>query len=230
MSDVKRTDSRTDRPEESRTDRPTDKRPNKRGQKARETRRRILAAALELFVRDGYGATNLQDIASGAGVAVQTIYFTFGNKRTLLRELVDVTIAGDDEPVATMDRPWYTDALAAETAEDMLRAYVPGTASVLARVAPISRVVDAAAASDPEVAALWPQDADPRYVVQRAAADALTGKPGARPEVSAEEAADLLYGLLSPELYLLFVRERGWSRDRWERWADATLRAQLCAS
>jgi len=109
---------------------------SKRAQKAQETRRRILRAALELFVRDGYGATNLQDIAAEAGVAVQTIYFVFGNKRTLLKELVDVTIAGDDEPVATMDRPWYTEALAAGTAQDMLRAYVVGTTRSRIEVVP----------------------------------------------------------------------------------------------
>ncbi|MEV0198352.1 helix-turn-helix domain-containing protein [Nonomuraea sp. NPDC050691] len=206
------------------------KRPNKRAQKAKETRRRILAAALELFEQDGYGATNLQDVADKAGVAVQTIYFVFGNKRALLKELVDVTIAGDDEPVATMDRPWYVAALAAGTAQDMLRAYVAGTTSVLERVAPIGKVLEAAVASDPEVAALWPHDVDPRYVVQQGAAEALVGKPGARAEVSAEEAADLLYGLLSPELYLLFVKERGWPRGRWERWVGETLRAQLCAT
>ncbi|MGN9846318.1 TetR/AcrR family transcriptional regulator [Nonomuraea sp. H19] len=204
------------------------KRTSKRAQKAQETRRRILQAALELFLQAGYGATNLQDVADKAGVAVQTIYFVFGNKRALLKELVDVTIAGDDEPVATMDRPWYTAALAAGTAQDMLHAYVAGTTSVLERVAPIGRVLQAAAASDPEVAALWPYDVDPRYVVQQNAAKALAGKPGARADMSVEEMADLLYGLLSPELYLLFVRERGWSRERWERWAGETLRAQLC--
>ncbi|GAA4231344.1 AcrR family transcriptional regulator [Streptosporangium album] len=205
------------------------KRTSKRAQKAQETRRRILEAALELFVQDGYGATNLQDVADRAGVAVQTIYFVFGNKRTLLKELVDVTIAGDDEPVATMDRPWYVDALAADTAQDMLRAYVAGTTSVLGRVASIGRVLEGASASDPEVAALWPHDVDPRYLVQQGAAKALVGKPGARAEVSVEEAADLLYGLLSPELYLLFVRERGWSSERWEQWVGQTLRAQLCS-
>ncbi|MFI7632944.1 TetR/AcrR family transcriptional regulator [Nonomuraea sp. NPDC049400] len=206
------------------------KRTNKRAQKAKETRRRILAAASELFVQDGYGATNLQDVAEKAGVAVQTIYFVFGNKRALLKELVDVTIAGDDEPVATMDRPWYTAALAADTAQDMLRTYVAGTTSVLERVAPIGKVLEAAVASDPEVAALWPHDVDPRYVVQQGAAKALVGKPGARAEVSVEEAADLLYGLLSPELYLLFVQERGWPRERWEQWVTRTLSTHLCSS
>ncbi|MBG0831825.1 TetR/AcrR family transcriptional regulator [Planomonospora sp. ID67723] len=204
------------------------KQPSKRTQKAKETRRRILQAALELFVRDGYGATNLQDVADKAGVAVQTIYFVFGNKRALLKELVDVTIAGDDEPVSTMDRPWYRAALAADTAQDMLRAYVTGTSAILQRVAPIGQVLEAAAASDPEVAALWPHDVDPRYVVQQEAAKALVGKPGARADMPVEEVADLLYGLLSPELYLLFVRERGWSRERWDGWVGETLRGQLC--
>ena len=205
------------------------KRPNRRAEKAQETRRRIIEAARELFVADGYGATNLQDVADRAGVAVQTIYFTFGNKRALLKELVDVTIAGDSEPVATMDRPWFTDAVAAGTAGEMLAAYVPGSSAVLARVSPIMRVLEAAVANDPEVAALWPQDEDLRYVVQRAAADALVTKPGARDGLKADEAADLFYGILSPELYLLITRDRGWPHDRWVRWAGTTLRNQLCA-
>jgi AcrR family transcriptional regulator len=203
---------------------------SKQAQKAHQTRQRILEAARDLFVQDGYGATHLKDVASRAGVAVQTIYFVFGNKRALLKELVDVTIAGDDEPVATMDRPWYADALAAGTAQDMLRAYVAGTTSVLERFAAISRMVEAAWASDPEIAALWPHDVDPRYVVHQGAAKALATKPGARADLAAEEAADVLYGLLSPELYLLFVQERGWPRERWEQWVTQTLHAQLCST
>ncbi|MFC4008089.1 TetR/AcrR family transcriptional regulator [Nonomuraea purpurea] len=203
------------------------KRVSKRTQKAQETRARILRAAGELFVRDGYGATNLQDVAAQAGVAVQTIYFVFGNKRTLLKELVDVTIAGDDEPVATMDRPWFVAAMATESARDHLRAHVSGTTAVLGRVARIVKVLDTAVATDPEVAALWPSGVDPRYTVQRSAAESLMGKPGARPGVSVEFAADVLFGLLSPETYLLFVEERGWSPHQWEEWVHRTLTADL---
>lgn len=202
---------------------------SKRAQKARQTRQRILQAALDLFRRQGYGATNLQDIADQAKVAVQTIYFVFGNKRTLLKELVDVTVAGDDEPVATMNRSWYADAVAAETAQSMLDAYVAGTTSILERVAPISRMLQTAAGNDPEVAAMWSHEVDPRYVVHQNAAESLAGKVGARADIPVGEIADILYGLLSPELYLLFVHERGWARDRWERWAAETLCAQLCA-
>ncbi|MFE3513762.1 hypothetical protein [Streptomyces sp. NPDC059166] len=64
--------------------------------------------------------------------------------------------------------------------------------------------------------------------MQRAAAEALSAKPDARPDIDTDRAADLLYGLLSPELYLVFVRDRGWSPDAWEEWVGDALTAQLC--
>jgi AcrR family transcriptional regulator len=202
---------------------------NKRTRKPKETRRRMLEAARELFIQRGYGATALQEIADRAGVAVQTIYFTFGNKRALLKELADVSIAGDDEPIATMDRPWFQEALAAETADAQLRLHVHGTRKILERVAPIIEMLRAAALADPGIAELFDQDTDPRFTVHEAAARSLATKPGIRHGVTAEHAADLLFGLLSPELYLLFVRDRGWSPDRWESWACDTLSSQLCS-
>ena len=201
----------------------------KKGERSRQTRQRILRAAYELFVGQGYGATTLQGIAERAGVAVQTIYFAFGNKPSLLKELVDVTIAGDDEPIPTMRRAWFRDALAADTAEAHLRAHVHGACGVLSRVAPIMDVLRAAGAQEPSLADLWQQDTDPRLEVQTAAARSLMTKTGARADLTAEQAADLLYGLLSPELYLLFTRDRGWPSGAWEAWAYETLRQQLCA-
>jgi AcrR family transcriptional regulator len=201
---------------------------NKQADKARQTRRRITRAAQDLFVEHGYGATTLQDVADRAGVAVQTIYFTFGNKRSLLKEVVDTSIAGDDQPIATMDRPWFRDALAADTASAALLRHVQGTGQVIARVAPIIEVLRTATAIDPEITGLWPQDVDMRFTVQASAAKALMAKPGARAGVSAEHAADLLYGMLSPELYLLYVRDRGWTPGQWQQWVYDTLRSQLC--
>jgi AcrR family transcriptional regulator len=205
------------------------KRPDKRAERSRRTREKVVEAARELFLAQGYGATGLQEVADRAGVAVQTVYFVFRNKRTLFKDVVDTSIAGDTEPVATMDREWFRAACAAPTAAGQLRAHVRGTRDVLGRVAPIVPLIEAAAATDPEIAAQWPQDPDPRYTVQYAAAEALVGKPDACPGLGVEAGADLLFGLLSPELYLIFVRDRGWSPDTWEEWARTTLTAQLCA-
>jgi AcrR family transcriptional regulator len=200
-----------------------------RADKARQTRRRMLAAARELFIEHGYGATTMQDIADRAGVAVQTLYFTFGNKRTVLKELADITIAGDDAPVATMDRPWFRAALAADTADAQLRALVDGAGDILGRIAPIAEVLRTAVTIDPEIAGLWREDddTDPRHVVYATAARAMVTKPDARPEVTAEHLADVLFAILSPELYLVLVRDRGWTPGRWARWAYDTLRPQV---
>lgn len=188
----------------------------------------MLEAARELFVLNGYGATTLKEIADRAGVAVQTIYFAFGNKRVLLKELVDVAIAGDLEPVATMDRTWFHEVLAATTAESHLRRHVRGTRGILDRVAPIVEMLRAAAAADPAIGGLWDDDVDPRFAVHLEAARSLVTKPGVRAGVTAEHAADLLFGLLGPELYQVFVRDRGWSPEQWESWAADTLVTQLC--
>jgi AcrR family transcriptional regulator len=201
----------------------------KNGEKSRQTRQRIVRAAYDLFVAQGYGATTLQSIAERAGVAVQTIYFAFGNKPSLLKEVVDVTIAGDDEPIPTMQRPWFRDALATDTADAQLRAHVRGTCQVLGRVAPIIDVLRAAGEQDASLAGMWHQDADPRLDVQTAAARGLLAKPGARAGLSVEHAADVLFGVLSPELHLLFVRDRGWAPERWEQWAYDTLKTHLLA-
>ena len=200
----------------------------KRVRDAPQTRKRMLEAARELFVRNGYGATTLKEVADRAGVAVQTIYFTFGNKRVLLKELVDVAIAGDLEPVATMDRPWFQEAVAAPAAEAHLRLHVGGTRRILERVAPIVEMLRAAAAADPAIAGQWDDPVDPRFAVHLEAARSLVAKPGLRAGVTAEHTADLLFVLLSPELYQLFVRDRGWSPERWEKWAGDTLVSQLC--
>ena len=200
---------------------------SRRGGKARETRRRITDAAGALFVEQGYGATTLQQIADRAGVAVQTVYFVFGNKPALLKELVDVVIAGDDEPVATMERPWFTAVADATTASSALAMLVAGTRATLERVATITEMLRAAAGTDPEIRDLWPAESDPRYTVISTAVESLMGKPGARAGIPVAEATDVVYALLSPELFLVLTRDREWSPTSWERWVYDTLAAQL---
>jgi AcrR family transcriptional regulator len=53
-----------------------------------ERRRIILAAALEIFSRQGFAAARLDDVAAQAGVAKGTLYLYFPNKQTLFEELI----------------------------------------------------------------------------------------------------------------------------------------------
>ena len=188
----------------------------------------MLAAAGELFVERGYGATTQQEIADRAGVALQTIYYTFGNKKRLLKELVDTSVAGDDEPVPIMDRPWFREVLAADTAEAMLGAHVAEMRQTLQRVAPIMEMLRIAASTDLDIGEMWPHEGNPRHQVQSVVAQAFVSTPGARADLTVEHVADVLFGLLSPQMYLLFTRDRSWSPEGWEHWVRDTLLAQLC--
>ena len=146
----------------------------KREAQARETRRSILDAAHELFVATGYAATTIQAIAERAGVAVQTVYAVFGNKRELLRQLIETTITGDDDPLPITERA-EAQAIAAEP-DARRRAELDAalSRSITERVAPIVRVAGEAAASDPELAAMMEG-------VKAARREEMTRRPGSSP-------------------------------------------------
>src|SRR5690242_15028262 len=112
-----------------------------RVEQARATRRRIVAAAAEQFVARGYGATLLDQVAEQAGVAVQTVYFHFGNKKTLLKEVMDVAAVGDDEPVPLLERPWLEQLQQETDPRRVLELWVANGRQIVERVAPLMRVL-----------------------------------------------------------------------------------------
>jgi TetR/AcrR family transcriptional regulator, mexJK operon transcriptional repressor len=59
----------------------------------------ILAAALEVFGRDGYGEATVDEIARRAGVAKPTLYNRFGDKRTLFVEAVNRGVVRSGERI-----------------------------------------------------------------------------------------------------------------------------------
>jgi hypothetical protein len=47
--------------------------------------------------------------------------------------------------------------------------------------------------------------------------------------MTGDEAHDVIYGLMSPELRNVLIDERGWNLDRYEAWLAATLCDALLA-
>ncbi len=182
--------------------------------KTRATRRRIVDAAAELFIAAGYGATTLQQIAERAGVAVQTVYFHFGNKASVLKEAVDVAAVGDDEPVALLDRAWLDAVHLERDPRRTLELWVANGREILGRVGPILKVVREAAATDPEMAAQWHTNETERAAAFRVLVDQLAERAPLR--VPVDEAVDIVCALQGPELYDILTG-RGWTGQRWER-------------
>ncbi len=54
----------------------------------------ILAAGLDLFIRKGYSATKIKDIAEQAGMSVGLLFHYFESKEKLYEELIQLGISG----------------------------------------------------------------------------------------------------------------------------------------
>lgn len=203
------------------------RRPSARAEKARATRRRMREAALRLFREHGYGATPMQAIADEAGVAVQTLYFTFGTKRALLSEILDIAIAGDEEPVATLDRPHIQALMDDPDPVAQLRGQARITRLVYGRLAPALEVVRGAATADPDLADLWETSIKQRATVMERFIAALVTKTQLREGIDQAAAVDIALALQGPELYEFLVGRRGWSPDQYEQWLANALISQL---
>ena len=199
----------------------------RRAEQARATRRRIIGQAARLFAEQGYAATTLEQIAAAADVAVQTVYFHFRNKATVLKEVVDVLAAGDDEPVPVLDRPWARRMREEPDGRRALRIWLRTSRAIFGRVAPVMKIVRDAAGSDPQMAAQWQTSLAQRYAAQHAVIQQLADKDALRPDLTVDRAADIVFCLVSFEVYLLLTSERGWTPAQWERWITATLTAAI---
>src|SRR5690348_867944 len=97
---------------------------------AARTRQTVLDAARELFAAQGYTATTVEEIAGRAGVAKPTVFAAVGSKQVILKQLRDLALAGDDEPVPVAQRPWYREALAEPDPRRSLRLHARNATAI----------------------------------------------------------------------------------------------------
>lgn len=197
-----------------------------RQEQAGRTRRRVVDAARTLFVRDGYASTTIQALADEAGVAVQTIYASFGTKREVLKELFDTSVVGDDEEIALIERPEWRAWENEPDARKQIALFARVQRAVSERAADVLHVLFAAADADPDIALMFEHAETARYADQRRLADHLSRRGALRPGLSARRAADVIWTLAGPGTYTDLVHRRRWSARDYERW----LSEQLCAA
>jgi AcrR family transcriptional regulator len=195
-----------------------------RQEKAAATRRRMLDAAYELFCSDGYRATTMDEIAERAGVAVQTLYFTFHTKDDLFQEVHERTVLGD-EAIPPPMQPWYVAAVAADDVRDSVRHICRGVLSISRRVAPMLPAFHAVVA-DP-AGEVWERAQRMRRDGMVDLVTELTKKSRLRKGLTKEHAADVLYLLLGPDIYRTMVLERGWTERQLSSWTERAVLADL---
>lgn len=177
-----------------------------RDARADTTRRAVLGAARALFSTRGYAETSVADIARHARVSVDTVYASVGRKPQLLLAVHDMILATSAEPVPAEERDYVRRIRDAPTAEGKIRVYADALADLLPRISALHLALrDAAAAGEPGCGELRESITQRRRANMRLFAADLRGTGRMRPDVTDDQAADLVWSMNSPDYFQLLV-------------------------
>jgi AcrR family transcriptional regulator len=176
----------------------------------------MVQAAHDLFVEKGWAATGMREVASTAGVALETVYSHFASKRGLLRAVVDMAAAGDDAPVPLAQRPEFL-AMGQGRRPARVQAAARLATAINLRTAAVAKLLRQAAPADEEIAEMLTSTRDRQRVDVATAVELVVGRPATEAE------RDGVWAIVSPEVYLLLVEESGWTPEQYETWIAATL-------
>lgn len=189
-----------------------------RAARVAETEERILAAARELFVRDGYAATTLAAVADAARVGHRTLYVRFGTKAELLKRVIDVAVAGDAEHIDVPHRDWYRAALTAATVDERIELMAAGNAGLLARAGDVIAVALQAEHAEPLLAEAARAGRAATRDLLRQFFTAL-GDDGLLPAtVDLDWLCDTAGVLAHAQTYLLVRETLNWSGEQYQAW------------
>jgi hypothetical protein len=134
------------------------------------------------------------------------------------RVSIDVAIAGDDEPVAVLDRDWTARALVAKDVEAFLAVVAGVIAPAQRRSAGLVLAVFEGSAADAELAELSTQLIAQRAKTAKWLVDRLVRIAPLRRGCTSAEAVDTVWLLMDPAVFDRLTRQRGWTVERYERW------------
>lgn len=189
--------------------------------RAEANRRRMAQAAYRLFTERGY-SVSLASIAAEAGVAVQTVQFTYHTKLELLKAALQSAVVGEgDRPPHEQD--WFHELHNAGDQRAVLAAMVRENRQVIERAAPLVAIFETLR-DDVDAADYWRRSEEMRHAGMRRHVQVLTELGPLRDGLDEDSATDIMFLLLSPSLYLAAVGGRGWQPEKWE-----TLTTQILA-
>lgn len=193
---------------------------------ARATRARVIAAARQSFLEQGFGRTTIRHVAEQAGVSQETVYKGFGGKAGVLKAVYDTALVGDDEQVPLAQRPEALAVLNATSSRAAVAAYARLAQTISARVDPLLHVLLGSRDADATLSKFARTIDNERRVGSAFWVSHLHAAGWLRQDLDVERAADILWALNSHEPRWL-LQERGWSADEIADWLAETFARAL---
>lgn len=190
----------------------------RRQTQARQTRARIIGAAARRFLAYGYAGTTMRAVAADAGVALPTVELAFHTKARLLKVVIDVAIAGDDEHEAMLDRQWATAAELIANPADFIAAFAQQLTASAGRAAGLVLAALDGARADPDIADVAAQMMSQRQVMAAWLVDGILLRSALRHGTTRGGAVDTVWTLMDPVIFCRLTEDRGWTPGQFQRW------------
>ena len=98
---------------------------------------------------------------------------------------------------------------------------------VIERIGPLTDVLMRSRGADPDLEEFACTTERERMIGAGQTVAIVDHLGGLRPGLTADRATEVVWTLISPEVYSLLVVRRGWSIEEWTRWLATSMRAQL---
>jgi AcrR family transcriptional regulator len=184
---------------------------------AQARQRKIVEAATTLFVEHGFGATSIDHIAAAADVSSPTIYATYGSKAAVLEAAIEIALFGGEDEIPLLDQAPSLAGISAGNATARFAAYAKFFRTLNERVAPLARVMEQAASSDPAIK----ETRSRMGASMRANCNQWIkqlGPKALRSGLLPTHAADVMGTIIGPYTYSLLTVDGALTPDDYERW------------
>jgi len=188
-----------------------------RDAQAAKTRSQILKAAKELFHEEGFDCVTINKIAKKAQVSMPTIYAVFKSKRGVLHALIDEALP-----------PEQFFQLANDSMKESSPKKRLGITAKLAREiydaeSALIDILRSASVVSPELKELELERERRRYERQGDYIKIFLKEKSLAKGLTLAKARDILWTLTGRDIYRMFVVERKWSSDEYEKWLSQLL-------
>ena len=179
-----------------------------RAKQAKQTRRAIIEAAIQLFLENGYAETSIRSIAEEAGVAERTVYVQFSDKTSILTAIGYHVFYGEESEDHDSQTEFKNSLAAIPDANERLRIAIHQLALGLEQgLAALARMVSFAAYGDPRLRDWIAEMVEVRHQAIRSEAEAVIGYELPN-DAAHDQMIDELEAIMIEDLYWLLTTER----------------------
>lgn len=183
-----------------------------RDAQAAKTKLAILKAAKKLFHTEGFDRVTISALAVEAEVSMPTIYALFKSKRGVLQSLID----------EALPPPQFTALVDESMHEKSPKKRLEITAKLARQIYDAEKglidLLRGAAVVAPEFKELEQEREQRRHDRQAEFVKMLFKDKASAKGLTVQKARDVLWALTGRDFYRLFVIERKWSSDDYEKW------------